>query len=63
MTTFPAEYAAPRPWTLDDQSKALHPFVAIRSAGRGSAIAYKYAPLPSEVADFSYIVDCVNAAG
>lgn len=62
-TLSPAQLSAPRPWMLDDQSKAMHPFVAIRSPGRTDAVAYKYDPLPHEVADFSHIVDCVNGAG
>jgi hypothetical protein len=56
-----ASYAAPRPWTLIDESNSAHPFVEIRSLGRISPIAYKYAPMPHEVQDFAHIVDCVNA--
>jgi hypothetical protein len=55
-------FAAPRPWVLDDSSSAGHPYVAIRSAGRANAIAYKYSPSPSEVRDFELIVAAVNAA-
>lgn len=54
-------FAAPRPWVLDDQSGASHPFVAIRSHGRNTAVAYKYDPMPSEVRDFEMIVAAVNA--
>lgn len=55
-----AIYSAPRPWFLVDKSGDIHPFVEIRSAGRVSPIAYKYAPAPHEVHDFAHIVDCVN---
>lgn len=58
----PAQLSAPRPWRLIDETICAHPFVSIVSAGRTSAIAYKYNPMPHEVADFQHIVDCVNAA-
>ncbi len=59
-----ADFSAPRPWRLVDESMNAHPSVSIVSDGRekGRPIAYKYAPMPHEVHDFAHIVDCVNAA-
>ncbi len=57
-----ADFSAPRPWALVDNSASDHPHIAIASDGRneGSFVAYKYAPAPHEVHDFAHIVDCVN---
>lgn len=57
----PAQLSAPRPWLLIDESMKAHPSVSIGSPGRESPVAFKYAPLPHEVADFAHMVDCVNA--
>ena len=59
LTNF--DLSAPKPWRLDDKSSDAHPYVAILSAGRVEPIAYRYAPMLHNVADFQHIVDCVNA--